>query len=162
GPGRRGGAAMAPLARPFAGRSTIVVSGVIGLAGAIALAIGIAVEPRRALAAYLAAWTAATTAAVGGLAVLAIGYAANARGPAAGRRLGEAVAAALAPLALRFVPLVVLAPAPWRWARSPIHPDWQAVPAFAARSALSLAIFIVPAELLRRWSLRRDTAPEPQ
>jgi hypothetical protein len=140
----------------------ILIAGAIGVAGAIALAIGIAIEPRRALAAYLAAWTAATTAAVGGLAVLAIGYAANARWPAAIRRLAEAVAAALVPLALLFVPLVLLAADTWPWVRAPLHPAWQAVPAFAARSALYLAIFAVPAELLRRWSHRRDAAPEPQ
>jgi hypothetical protein len=148
---------MAALARAFDGRSTIAISGAIGGAGAIALAIGVAIEPRRALAAYLAAWIATVTAAVGGLAVLAIGYAANARWPAAIRRLTEAIAAALAPLALLFIPLVVCAGDTWPWVDHPTRPGWHTVPAFAARSALYLAIFIVPAELLRRWA-RRERA----
>jgi hypothetical protein len=142
---------MAPLA--FDGRLTIVIAGAIGIGGAIALAFGIALEPQRALAAYLAAWTAVTTAAVGALAFLAIGYAANARWPAAVRRLAEAIAAALVPLALLFVPLAALGP----WPSNSHHPSWHAT--IAARSTLYLAIFIVPAELLRRWSRRRDAHP---
>jgi hypothetical protein len=149
---------MAALARAFDGRATIAISGAIGGAGAIALAIGIAVEPRRALAAYLAAWLAAATAAVGGLAMLAIGYAANASWPAAIRRLCEAVGAALVPLAILFIPLVIFADQIWPWVAHPTHPGWHTVPAFAARSAVYLAIFIIPAELLRRWSRRERAA----
>jgi len=145
---------MAALARAFEGRGAIVISGAIGAAGAIGMAIGLAVEPHRALAAYLAAWLATTTAAAGGLAFLAIGYAANARWPAALRRLSEAIAAALAPLAILFVPIVVAGAWLYPWVLHPTHPGWHALSAFAVRSGLYLAVLVVPAELLRRWSRR--------
>ena len=143
---------MAALAREFDGRAAVAVSGAIGVAGAIAIAIGIAIEPQRALAAYLAAWIAAVTVAVGGLAMLCIGYATNAKWPAVTRRITEGLAGALAPLAILFIPLVVFARDVWPWVDHPDHGSWDSVAAFTLRSALYLAIFIVPAEILRRWS----------
>jgi hypothetical protein len=113
------------------------------------------------MAAYLAAWVAVATVAAGALVVLLIGYAANAKWPTALRRVTEAIAAALLPCAILFVPLVMFARDAWPWVDHPTHAVWHAMPAFVARSCAYLAIFIVPAELLRRWSRRRDQAPEP-
>jgi hypothetical protein len=152
---------MAALRRELDGRTAIAISGAIGIVGAIGVVIGLVVEPRRAIAAYLAAWVAVATVAVGGLLVMMIGYAANAKWPAALRRLTEAIAAALIPVAVLFIPLVVFASHAWPWVQHPRRNEWQALPAFVARACVYFAIFIVTAELLRLWSRRRDRAPEP-
>lgn len=160
---------MAALRRDYDGRTTLAVASGLGVAGAIGVVIGIAIDPERTFAAYLAAWCAVATAAVGALAVLVLGYATNARWPAVIRRLAEAVAGGLVFVALLAVPLFVAATWVWPWVE-PVARDRHAVevksaylelPFFIARSALYLAIFIVPAELLRRWSRRRDDHPEP-
>ncbi len=154
-------------ARVFDGARVIRVAGVLGGVGAAVFAVGVAQDPRRALLAYLAAWAAAVIAAVGGLAVLLIGYAANARWPATVRRLCEAVAAALVPLLVLAVPLVVGARFVWPWIEP--APALAAViaprrawldPAFAAgRAAVYFVVWIGAAELFRAWGRRRDAAP---
>jgi len=152
---------MAALKRVLDGRATVVVASAVAVVGAIGTAIGLALEPRRGFAAYLAAWCAVAFVAIGGYIVLLIGYAANARWPAAVRRLGEAAAASLPVLALLFVPLLVAMAHVWPW----VHPAPEHVHAVALKAAyLSpayFAVLIVPAELLRRWSRRRDDAPAP-
>jgi hypothetical protein len=153
---------MAALRRDFDARPTIIVAGGIGVAGALALAIGIAVEPRRALAAYLAAWVTAVTIAVGGLAMLLIGYAANARWPAAIRRLTEAIACALGPLALLLVPLLVGARHLWPWVEHGGRSGYLTLPGFVVRAVIYFAIWIAAAELLVAWSRRHDRLPMPQ
>nr|HEX4316793.1 hypothetical protein [Kofleriaceae bacterium] len=161
---------MAPLeARAIDARKLGAIAAAVGAAGAVALAIGIAVSPQRALAAYLVAWTSATTLAIGALAMLVIGYAANARWPAAIRRICEACAAALLPLAVLAIPLFVFASDVWPWV-DPQTPEiaravapkaaYLALPAFAIRTALYFVVFVVVTELLRAWSLRRDRVPE--
>jgi hypothetical protein len=144
------------VSRGFDARPTALIAGAIGITGWIGVAVGIVIEPRRALAAYLAAWTACATTAIGALALLAIGYAANAKWPAAVRRIDEAIAAAIAPLALLFGPILLFSDDVWP--RGP-HVVWRTPLAIAMRSIVYLTIFIVPAELLRRWSIRRDAAP---
>ncbi len=160
---------MAALRREYDGRATLAIATVVGIVGAIGIVIGIAVSPERTFAAYLAAWCTVATTAIGALAVLVIGYATNARWPATIRRLCEAVAGGLVIIAVLAVPLFVGATWVWPWVE-PAARDRHAVevkaayltlPFFIARSALYFAILIVPAELLRRWSLRRDEHPEP-
>jgi len=160
---------MAALRRELDGRPTMMIAGAFGVAGAIGVAIGIALEPERALAAYLAAWCAVATVAIGGLALLVIGYAANARWPAAVRRLAEAVAGGLLPTAVLAIPLFIGAEWVWPWA-SPdgrhvhaveVKHGYLSLPFFTARTVLYFVAFIVPAELLVRWSRRRDAIPEP-
>jgi hypothetical protein len=146
---------VAALRRELDGRATLVVAGVIGVLGAIAIAVGIALDPERAFASYLAAWCTVTTIAIGALAFLAIGYATNARWPAVVRRLAEAIAGGLLPVALLGIPLLV--GADWVWPHS--EHSYFARPFFIARTVVYFAGFVVIAELLRRWSLRRDTRP---
>jgi hypothetical protein len=155
---------MAALRRP-----TLAIGLAIGVAGAVGVGFGIALSPQRALAGYLAAWCTVTTIAIGGLAVLALGYATNARWPAVVRRPAEAVAGGLAPVAILAIPMFVLADRVWPWAEPgarhlhaiEVKQHYLWLPFFTARTAVYFAVFIVTAELLRRWSLRRDHAPEP-
>jgi len=142
----------------------------VGVAGAIAIALGLVFEPHRALAAYLVAWVAATTVAIGALAMQLIGYACNAKWPAAIRRLCDVLTGALAPLAVLVVPLLVGARDVWPWVE-PSTPElehavavkaaWLNLPAFAVRTVIYLAAFVVVAELLAAWSRRRDRAAPP-
>ena len=150
-------------------RPTIAIAAIVGVLGAIGIAIGMIVDTERAFAAYLAAWTAVATIAVGGLAMLLIGYAANAKWPSTIRRPSEAVALGVTPIALLAIPLLVWPEHVWPW----VHPSaadahavevkkaYLALPFFIPRSVLYLALFVVAAELLRRWSRRRDTTPTP-
>ena len=156
---------MAALRRELDGRTTLAAAGIAGVLGAAGVVAGFVIEPERAFAGYLAAWSAVATVAVGGLVMLLIGYAANARWPAAIRRMSEAVALGCLPVALLAIPLLVWPEHVWPW----VHPSPEAahavavkrtylsLPFFIPRSVVYLAIFAIPAELLRRWSRRRDT-----
>ena len=138
---------------------------VIGIAGAIAIAIGIAVEPERALAAYLVAWTACVTLAAGALSVMCIGYAANARWPAVFRRITETITLSLLPLAILAIPLFVFASHVWPWVdpapslRAELAPKraYLSLAPFAIRTAIYLAVLVGASELFRFWS-RRERA----
>jgi hypothetical protein len=136
----------------------------IAAGGGLAMLIGFVVEPRRAFAAYLVAWSFAATIAMGALAFLLLGYATNARWVAVVRRLTETVASALWPVAILFVPLAIGAPYAWPW----VHPSpalaaelapraaWLSWPFFVVRSAIYLAVFLVAFEVLRAASRARD------
>ena len=161
---------MAALRRDFDGRPVFVVAGIVGIAGAIGVALGFILEPERAFAGYLAAWCTAITIGIGGLCVLAIGYAANARWPAAVRRLGESISVGLLPTAILAIPMLVAPSYVWPWAKAGAEHEhavavkhaYLSEPFFIARTVFYLALFVIGAELLRAWSRRRDTAPEPQ
>jgi hypothetical protein len=159
---------VAALRRELDGRPAIAIAGIVGVVGAIGVGIGIACDTDRALAAYLAAWCTVATIVLGGFVILLIGYGANARWPSAVRRMGEAISAGLVPIALLSIPLFVFADHVWPWVAPAVVPRAVAVkraylslPFFTVRSALYFALAIVPAELLIRWSRRRDAAPEP-
>ena len=159
---------MAALKRELDGRPAIAISGLVGILGAIGVVLGIVVEPDRALAAYLAAWCAVGTIVLGGFVILLIGYGANARWPATVRRMGEAISAGLVPIAILSIPLFVFADHVWPWVAPAVVPHsvevkrvYLSLPFFIGRSALYFVLAIVPAELLIRWSRRRDAAPEP-
>ena len=161
---------MAALRRELDGRPAIAIGLGIGVLGAIGVALGFAFETRRAFAAYLAAWCTVATIGIGGLAILLIGYAANARWPAAIRRLGEAIGAGLVAIAVLAIPLFAAPGEVWPW----VHPSpadahavdlkrgYLNVPFFILRAVVILAAFVIAAELLRRWSRRRDDQPEEQ
>ncbi|MGE5183114.1 MAG: hypothetical protein ACM31C_13680, partial [Acidobacteriota bacterium] len=160
---------MAALRRDFDGRPAIAIGAIVGAAGAIGVAIGFAVKPERAFGAYLAAWCTVATIAIGGLIMLAIGYAANARWPAAVRRPSEAVALALAPVAVLVLPLLVAPGYVWPWAAGgaerlhavAVKRTYLSIPFFTLRTVVYLAVFVIAAEVLRRWSRRRDDHPLP-
>jgi hypothetical protein len=149
---------MAALKRELDARPVIAIAGIAGVIGAIGIAIGFAVEPERAFAAYLTMWCAVALVAAGGLAMLLIGYAANSRWPAAIRRPSEAVALGCLPVVVLSIPLFVWPEHVWPWVG--MHKNaYLSLPFFISRSALYFAILVVPTELLWRWSRRRDQVP---
>lgn len=152
----------------FDGRRTLLVAGALGVIGLVLAGIAIAIAPERALLGYLAAYVTVAVTAIGGLILLLIGYVANARWLAPLRRLQEAISIVFPVLAVLFVPIALGLDDLYVWADPP--PDLTAhdrhllhaksgylnSTAFVIRSALYLAVFVITAELLRRWSRRRD------
>jgi hypothetical protein len=163
---------MAPVTEVprFAGGRVLAIAGLVGLAGLVATAIGIAIDPGRALLGYLAAYAAVAAIAIGALVLLLIGYATNARWLAPLRRLQEAIAGVFPALAVLFVPIALGLDRIYVWADPPADlPEheraliaakqaWLDPAGFVVRTAVYLAVFLVAAELLRRWSRRRDGA----
>jgi hypothetical protein len=155
----------------FAGRKVIRAAAAAAALGFALLALGLALDPARAWLSYLMALWFAVSTSVGGLILLMIGYAANARWMAVVRRPIEAVALPLPALAVLFVPILFGLPHyPWHTPPPGLAaheleilehraPYMSAVP-FAIRAAVYFAIFIVASSLLRRWSVRRDRAEE--
>lgn len=159
----------------FQARRTFRIAAAIGAIGLAVTALAIAVDPRRALLSYLTAYTAVTGTAIGVLILLLIGHVANARWPAPLRRLHESVTIAFPALALLFLPIALGIDHLYAWAdpaadlpESARHllsmkRSWLSPVPFVLRSILYLGIFTVTAEVLRRWSLQRDTAaPEAE
>jgi hypothetical protein len=155
----------------FEGTRIARIAAIASALGFVGLAIGLVVDPRRAWLSYLMAYFFAFSVAVGGLILLMIGHAANARWLAVVRRTTEAVALPMPLLGALFVAL----PFGASW----LYP-WQAVPPdatrheiavlahrrpymnltwFTVRGALYFAILIAASYLLRRWSVRRDCPP---
>jgi hypothetical protein len=133
-------------------RPTVAIAAIAGVLGALGCALGLALDPARTLAAYLAAWITVATTAVGGLGVLLLGHATNARWPATIRRIGEAIAASLVCIAALALPLLVAQRDVW----PPSHLRYLAPPFFTLRAVLYLAIWVAIAEVVRAWSLRGD------
>jgi hypothetical protein len=155
----------------FEGTRLARIAAIVSLLGFVGLGIGLAVDPHRAWLSYLMAYFFVFSVAVGGLILLMIGYAANARWMAVVRRATEAIALPMPLLAVLFVAL----PFGASW----IYP-WQTVPPdatrheidvlahrgaymnltwFSVRGAVYFAILITASYLLRRWSVRRDCPP---
>ncbi|HEX7836424.1 MAG TPA: hypothetical protein VF469_03125 [Kofleriaceae bacterium] len=160
---------MAEIAR-FAGKRIAAIAAAIAVLGFIGLGIGLAVDPDRAWLSYLMAYWLVFSVSVGGLILLMIGYAANARWMSVVRRLTEVVALPLPALAVLFVGLPLGAAWLYPWRTPPAHatPHQLEVLAhrkpylnlgfFTVRGAIYFAILIAASYLLRRWSVRRDAA----
>lgn len=156
--------------RIFHGGRTLVVFAAVALVGLVLWAIGLALDPARALHAYLSAWAFAVFLVVGSLIFLCIGYAANARWVAAVRRLSEAIVGTLPVLALGFLPVIIGLDELYLWADPP--PDLDEVEVhhlhhkaayldatfFVIRGVFYFAAWIAIAALLRSWSGRRERA----
>jgi hypothetical protein len=143
-----------------------------GLLGAVLCVIGAFVDPRRAAAAYLVAYAAGLSAALGALSLVMIGRLSNATWLVAPRRLFERVAWTVPLFALLAVPLLVAIPVlyPWTWPAERLAPAvasavsrktaYLNVPFFVARAVLYLATWVVLGEAMRRASLRQDAGPD--
>jgi hypothetical protein len=160
-------AALTTTVPVFSGRRVILASAAIAVLGLALLAVGLAIDPARAWLAYLMALAFAISTSVGGLILLMIGYAANARWMAVVRRPMEVVALPLPARAVLFVPILFgLEHYPWHTpppglAAHELHilahrAPFMSTAGFAIRTAVYFAVFIIAAALLRRWSVRRD------
>jgi len=158
---------MAPVAR-FAGKRIAAIAAAVAALGFIGLGVGLVVDPDRAWLSYLMAYWLVFSVSVGGLILLMIGYAANARWMSVVRRLTEVVALPLPALAVLFIALPLGAAWLYPWRTSPAHAShhqlevlahrapYMNLGSFSVRGAIYFAVLIAASYLLRRWSMRRD------
>jgi hypothetical protein len=151
-------------------RSVVTWSVGAGLVGLALLALGFAVDTRRAWYAYLVAWTFATSVSTGALVLLMVGHASKASWMVVTRRLTESIVDLLPLLLVLFVPLSLGLHHIYPWA-SPgeVDPTLRAAvdhrrgylnpPFFVARSIVYLVEFAVVGALLRAWSRANDVSP---
>lgn len=165
--------------REFTARRLVSISAALGIVGFGLWGAGAAMDPTQALHSYLVAFAYVTSLALGALLLLMIGHAVSARWMVVVRRLQEAMVSALPMLALLFIPVALGLGYLYVWADLPAHIDpahvdeelahrlehkrpYLNVPFFIGRTAFYFAVWILVAELLRRWSLARDRrAREP-
>jgi len=144
----------------------------LGALGTIALGIGAWADRRRLFLSYLAAYAFAVSIAVGALIFLLVCHAMRAGWPVAIRRVLEAIVATFPVLAVQFVPIALGLDVlyPWMSPDRAADPKERALlfhkrpylnaPFFLARAALFLAVWVLAAALVRRWSFRQDHDPD--
>lgn len=153
-------------------RRRLVIGGaVVGVLGAIATAIGFAVEPTQAAFSYLTAWTFALSIAIGALVFLMMGHAIDANWTIVFQRFTEAIARSLPALAVLFVPVALAAGHLYPWISPPRALDAETLEKLAhkapylnlgfwvIRAVVFLGLWIAIAELLARWGHRAARAP---
>lgn len=162
-------------AEPFTGGGrAIVVALVVAAVGLAGFVVALVLDPRQALAGWLIAYFFAVTVLVGLLAFVMGAHIMNAAWPTTVRRLCEAAFGATPLLALSYLPLFWSADRLYPWA----HPERVAehhrravvehklavmnAPFFFARAVAFVVLFVIVAELLRRWSLDLDRPAPPE
>jgi len=160
------------------GRSLVSRAAVAGVAGLALLGAGAAVDARRALFAYLVAYTFWVGIAAAALVFLMANEAAGARWYVVVRRLLETLPSALVVLAVMFVPIALGLRRIYPWvdpgAAPGAHGDakmalhlwehrhaWLNVPFFLVRAVLYLLVLLGVGALLRGYSLRQDGSGDP-
>lgn len=143
---------------------------VAGGAGALLTLLGVTMDPRRAAAAYLVAYTSALAIVLGALAMLMIGHVVRATWFVVLRRSCEDVSAVLPWLALLIIPVFVAIPLLYPWggsatglsaadsARLAAREPWFNISFVIGRAVLYFAIWMGLSMALRHWSLRQDHA----
>lgn len=143
----------------------------VGAVGLASLVLGYVLDPRQALTSYLTAFAAGLALALAALCLVMISHVLTAKWFVVLRRLTESIAATVPLFAVLFLPLL-LRPAelyPWLRPISSLPEElrdsvakklvYLNLPGFVVRAVIYFAVFIVLAELLRHWSLRRDRDP---
>ncbi len=159
--------------RKFRGGRLLAFAGGVAVLGWAGLVFGY-VEARRATCfAYLTAFAAVTSVVLGALCFLMIHYAAGARWNTVIRRLNEGIVGTFAVLLVLFVPIAANLSLLYTWVEPPQHWSEHALhllehkraylnpTSFIVRTLLYFAVWLVAAEVLRRWSLARDSKPAP-
>jgi hypothetical protein len=127
----------------------------VGLGATLGLGIW---RPTETLHSYLVALTYGVALALGALGWLMIFHAARARWMVILRRLLEATAATILPLALLFVPILRWAPRLFLWARVPGHLRvYLNVRFFIGRTIFYFVVWMTVAALLARWSAHQES-----
>jgi hypothetical protein len=142
---------------------------IAGILGLVLVAIGVTIEPRRALAAYVFGYATVFTIVVGALIQVMLSHVTGARWFTVLRRLTLDVTGAIPVLALLAIPLLAGVRVLYPWADPAALPAdaraliarkaaWLNVPFFIARSVLYLVAWIVVAWALRRSAHAQDHA----
>jgi hypothetical protein len=173
-------------AAPFTGGRTLTVrAAALGAIGLAATAAGGALDGRRALYAYLAAFVYWIGIAAAALVFLMANEAAGSRWYVVVRRLLESIPSSFVVLAVLFLPVAVGMRSIFPWADlhgvghatthavgphgegalaqhlwEHRHP-WMNVPFFLFRAGLYFAIFLGVGLAMRRWSLQQDASGDP-
>lgn len=152
----------------------VIVLGLLAAAaGGVLLGLGLWLEPDRARHAYLAGFAGVAAVSLGGLVLLMIVHAMDAKWPVVVRRPIEAVVAPLPLLVLAFVPVALWIPELYSWA----HPVLDTMPEHAqqllahkrpwlrqgwmiGRTALDFACWLAIGLALLRLSHRQDPNPD--
>jgi hypothetical protein len=149
-------------------RNVALAAAVLGFA---IMAVGVFVDPTRALFAWLSAFAFAFTTAVGALFLVQVAHVSKAGWLVVIRRFPEAVSGTLPILAVLFVPLLLGARRLYPWAVPLEAMDdvtrhiveekraYLNLPFFGVRAAAYFAVLVAVNELLRRWSLANDARP---
>ncbi|WP_242395861.1 hypothetical protein [Anaeromyxobacter oryzisoli] len=151
------------------GRRLLSISAAVGAAGLALTALGSALDPRRAVYAYLVAFVYWLGIALGALILLGSLHASSAKWSVVLRRFLEHVPAVLPLFAVLFVPIVLGRHQLFPWAdpgalegelrEAVAHKArYLNVPFFVARAAFYFVCWIAVAHFLRAWSLRQDAA----
>lgn len=159
----------------FSGASKAIAVGLFAfVVGGIVFLVGYASRPQDALFAYLSAYAFVLTMTLGALIFLMISQAMNAQWPVAVRRIVESVVGTLPLLAVGFLPIAfgMKNIYPWAGANNVIESNgaellahqrpYLNISAFLVRSLIYFVIWMGIAGLLRHWSLRQETAPDPR
>ncbi len=167
-------------AAPFTGGRTLMIrAAAVGAVGLLATAAGGALDTRRALYAYLAAFVYWAGIAGAAMVFLMANEAAGSKWYIVVRRLLESLPTAFTVLAVLFLPIALGAGQIFPWVNpgaaghAPIQPwahgegdlavhlwehrhPWMNLPFFLFRAVLYFGIWIGVATLMRRWSLAQD------
>ena len=159
---------------PFTGgRSLMLGSFAVGIAGLSLTLLGGLASPRPALLAYLIAFVYWLGLAVGTTTLVLANHAAGARWNVTVRRLGESIGATVPIFALLFIPLVLGARHIWFWVapEMPVSKEMLALlahkriylnmTAFTLRAVVYFAIWCGIAWRLRALSLEQDESGDP-
>ena len=143
------------------------------LGGVVALALGIRIDPQRALYSHLIALSASASVTFGALFFIMLGHAARAGWFVVLRRVTQSIAAALPACLILFLPIAfgLRHIYPWAMPHSALTPQlieaiekkgsWLSPSAFLIRALIYFVILIWMSELLRVWSHRNYAAPAP-
>jgi hypothetical protein len=154
---------------PTATNKTLRISASIATLGLIAWLVGLLIDPRQALIAYLFAYGTVATLVIGALIQIMLSHITGAHWFTAIRRTALSVASATPAVAILVLPILLGVHSLYSWATpsalsrdvytSVLHRHaWLSVPSFAIRTVIYVAAWTAVSAILRRWSLRQDTA----
>jgi len=158
------------------GKRLVRGAAALGIGGLLLTGAGAFFDPRRALFAYLTAYTYWTGIAAAALVFLMANEASGARWYVVVRRILEAIPASLGVLAVLFVPIALGMKELYPWAAAtsalPLDPKaarlwehrhaWLNVPFFLSRAVLYLLVLLGVGELMRGFSLKQDGTGDPE
>lgn len=165
---------MRSTAPPWTGGSRLILWGAVStVVGIVAWCAGLVVDARQALFSLLTAYAFLMSILLGALILLMSIHAARSEWPIAARRLIEAVTGAMPLLAILFIPIAAGAGRIYVWdGAEPVDAAMAEViahkavyfslPFFLARAVAYLLSWMIPAYLLRRWSLAQDADGDPR